>query len=68
MTKYYYFADYEVLMGDRYRTDGQTTLTYAVNQPEDFDPRVLLARIQQQAADAHGVAKSEVRIRTLNRL
>jgi len=48
--------------------DGQTTLTYAVNQPEDFDPRVLLARIQQQAADAHGVAKSEVRIRTLNRL
>lgn len=65
--RYCYFADYEVQLGDRLRIWGQTTLVHDV--PEGaLDPAIVLARIQQQAATAHGVRPVEVRIRALNRL
>ena len=66
--RYCYFADYEILMGDRLRVWGQTTVVYRVGTADDFDPAEVVNRIQQQAADAHGVKHAEVRIRSLNRL
>jgi len=67
-TRLCYFADYEIQMGDRFKLSGQTTLVYGVGPGADLDPADLLSRIQQQAADTHGVKQSEVRIRALNRL
>lgn len=67
-TRYCYFADYEILLGDHFKVWGQTTLVHNVALGTDLDPAEVLSRVQQQAADAHGVKRSEVRIRTLNRL
>ena len=50
---YYYFADYEILVGGRYVVWGQSTLDYAPTAA--FDPAEVLERILRQAADAHGV-------------
>ena len=63
-----YFADYEIQVGDRFKVWGQTTLVHCIAPGADLDPAEVLARIQQQAADTHGVRRSEVRIRALNRL
>ena len=65
---YFYFADYEILIGDSLRVWGHTTLTYRVDDSLVFDPAEVVARIQQQAADSHGVGRAQVRIRALNRL
>lgn len=67
-SSYCYFADYEVLTGDRFKIWGHTTLTYRVDSPEQFDPATVVARVQQQAAEAHQVDRSEIRIRSLSRL
>jgi len=66
--RYCYFADYEIQMGDRLRVWGQTTLVHVIPESAALDPAQVLARIQQQAADAHGVRPCEVRVRALNRL
>ncbi len=63
-----YFADYEIQVGDRFRVWGQTTLVHCIAPGTELDPAEVLARIQQQAADAHGVKRAEVRVRALNRL
>lgn len=68
MTHFFYFADYEILVGGRFVVWGQSTLDYAVERPDAFDPAELVARIKHDAARAHGVADDEVRIRTLSRL
>lgn len=66
--RYCYFADYEIQMGDRLRIWGQTTLVHALPEDVPLDPAEVLARVQAQAADAHGVRPAEVRVRALNRL
>lgn len=66
--RFCYFADYEIQIGDRFRVWGQTTLVHRIAPGADLDPAEVLARVQQQAADAHGVKRLEVRIRALNRL
>jgi hypothetical protein len=66
--RYCYFADYEVWMSERLRVWGQTTLVHEVEDSQALDPAQVLQRIQQQAADAHGVRPGEVRVRALNRL
>lgn len=66
--RYCFFADYEIQMGDRLRVWGQTTLVHALAADVELDPADVLARIQRQAADAHGVRPCEVRVRALNRL
>ncbi|KRA20319.1 MULTISPECIES: hypothetical protein [unclassified Lysobacter] len=63
---YYYFADYEILVGGRFIVWGQCTLDYAPTTP--FDPAEVLQRIRRQAADAHGVESAEVRVRNVSRL
>ena len=68
MTRYCYFADYEIMSGDRFRTWGQTTLDYRVDDAEAFDPAAVVAQVRQQVADAQGVRRSDVRIRVLNRI
>ncbi|MGO1068170.1 hypothetical protein [Lysobacter sp. CA199] len=65
---YFYFADYEILVGGRFIVWGQTTLDYAPAEPAAFDPAELLDRIRQQAANEHGVERDEVRVRNLSRL
>lgn len=68
MSHLFYFADYEILLGGKFKVWGQATLAYAVDDPQAFDPADLLQKIRQQAADSHGVASDEVRIRSLSRL
>lgn len=63
---YYYFADYEILVGGRFIVWGQSTLDYAPTAA--FDPAEVLTRIRRQAADAHGVECAEVRVRSVSRL
>ena len=63
---YYYFADYEILVGGRYVVWGQSTLDYV--PAAAFDPAEVLERIRREAADAHGVDCSEVRVRSVSRL
>ncbi|MGO4779985.1 hypothetical protein AB4084_31380 [Lysobacter sp. 2RAB21] len=65
---YFYFADYEILVGGRFIVWGQTTLDYAPAEPGAFDPAELLNRIRAQAANEHGVERDEVRVRNLSRL
>ncbi|ALN90927.1 MULTISPECIES: hypothetical protein [Lysobacter] len=65
---YFYFADYEILVGGRFIVWGQTTLDYAPAEPGAFDPAELLNRIRSQAANEHGVERDEVRVRNLSRL
>jgi len=66
--RYCYFADYEIRMSERLRIWGQATLVHEIDDHAALDPAAVLHRIQQQAADAHGVRPGEVRIRALNRL
>lgn len=66
--RYCYFADYEILMSERLRIWGQTTLVHEIPADAMLDPADVLLRIQAQAADAHGVHPAEVRVRSLNRL
>jgi len=65
-THYYYFADYEILVGGRYVVWGQSTLDYA--PAGAFDPAQVLERLRRQAAEAHGVDCAEVRVRSVSRL
>ena len=67
-TKRYYFADYEVLVAGRAMFWGNSTLVYALADPEDFDPAKLAADITARAAGEHGVERTAVRIRNLCRL
>jgi hypothetical protein len=68
MTKLFYFADYEILIGGKFKVWGQATLVYPVMDLDSFDPNDLVGRIRQQAAEDHGVDRNEVRIRSLTRL
>lgn len=65
---YFYFADYEILVGGRFIVWGQTTLDYAPAGPGGFDPAELLNLIRLRAANEHGVERGEVRVRNLSRL
>lgn len=65
---YFYFADYEILIGGRFIVWGQATLDYAPAAPGAFDPAELLNLIRQRAANEHGVERDEVRVRNLSRL
>jgi hypothetical protein len=67
-TRLCYFADYEIQMGANLKVWGQTTLVHRVEPGADLDPADVLARVQQQAAHAHGVRRSQVRVRALNRM
>ncbi|MFC5595667.1 hypothetical protein [Lysobacter niastensis] len=66
--RYCYFADYEIQMGERLRIWGQATLVHEIPEGGALDPEIVLARVRQQAATAHGTRPCEVRIRALNRL
>lgn len=66
--RYCYFADYEILMSERMRIWGQTTLVHELDENAALDPADVLHRIQRQAAETHGVHPAEVRVRALNRL
>lgn len=65
---YFYFADYEILVGGRFIVWGQTTLDYVPDESGGFDPAELLDLIRQRAANEHGVERGEVRVRNLSRL
>ncbi|MGO4259495.1 hypothetical protein [Lysobacter sp. TAB13] len=58
---YFYFADYEILVGGRFIVWGQTTLDYAPAEPGAFDPAELLNRIRAQAANEHAAPTSRCR-------
>ncbi len=66
--RYCYFADYEIQLSDHLRIWGQSTLVHTVAPDGELDPAEVLARIRAQAAEAHVVKVSQVRVRGLSRL